>query len=710
MSANPGHQDQLTRLSQIDLAHLPADGGADFNRLIFEKSPYLLQHAENPLDWHSWGDEAFERARRENKPVFLSIGYSTCHWCHVMAHESFEDSEVAELLNQHFICIKVDREERPDIDNTYMTVCQMLTGSGGWPLTLLLTPERMPFFAATYLPKNSRGGMMGLLDLARKVAELWPDNRDRIDQTGEQIRTSLLRLEEAAGHGAALDEQPLRAARHAFLQSFDRHHAGFGQAPKFPTPHNLSLLLRIARRFDDQQARIMALQTLQQMRLGGIYDQIGFGLHRYSVDARWLVPHFEKMLYDQALAALAYLDAWQATGDAFFSQVAGEILDYLGRDLRHPEGAYCCGEDADTEGAEGTFYLWTPAQIREILGQEQGEIVCRIYGVSETGNFEGKNILYLEHDVVELARETHLSAEQLSELLGRARRQLLAARAKRIRPHRDDKVLTGWNGLAIAALARGGALLDAPALIAQAATAADFVLTRLRDANGRLLRRYRAGEAAIPAFLEDYSFLVYGLTELHQAGFDTRYLAEAANLNAEMLRLFQDDQGHLYDTGADAETVLTRGRTRHDGAVPAASSVAALNLLRLGRLCGKPELEEQGERLLSLLLTGVDQNPQAFSQLLIALDYALGPREEVVIYLPDDETRPEAMLAALRRDLRPRTLILLRRPGDREIEKVAAPVRDKYAVKGEVTAWVCRNQSCRPPVTSTEDLVETLSG
>lgn len=708
MSSDPRSSNLVQHLSQLDLSRIPADGGEAYNRLIFEKSPYLLQHAENPLDWHPWGDEAFERARRENKPVFLSIGYSTCHWCHVMAHESFEDQEVADLLNRHFICIKVDREERPDIDNAYMTVCQMLTGSGGWPLTLLLTPERKPFFAATYLPKTSRGAMMGLLDLARKVAEFWNSDRSRIDQTGEQIRQSLLRLEQATSQRAALDAQLLLAARDQFLDAFDRRHGGFGTAPKFPTPHNLSLLLRIAQRFDDPQARVMALQTLQRMRLGGIFDQIGYGLHRYSVDERWLVSHFEKMLYDQALAALAYLDAWQLTGETFYGQSAREILDYLVRDLRHPEGGFCCGEDADSEGAEGTFYVWTPKEIREVLGEKAGELYCRVFGVSEGGNFEGKNILHLTRDLAELAQDTGASPEELSALLGQARRQLLAARDRRPRPHLDDKVLTGWNGLAIAALARGAVLLDAPDMLERAGAAADFLLQRLRDPQGRLLRRYRAGEAAIPAFLEDYSFLVFGLTELHQAGFETPYLAAALELNNDMLRLFSDAQGDLHDTGSDAETVLTRGRNRYDGAIPAGSSLAVLNLLRLGRLRGNRELEERGESLLALHLSAAGRSPQAHGQLLMALDYNLGPCEEVVIALPEAEANADEMLRVLRRGLRPRTLVLVRRPGDEALERLAAPVRHKQAVDGKITAWLCREQSCQAPVTSAEDLARML--
>ncbi len=710
MDADLNNQDQISRLSQIDLSQLSPDGGDAFNRLIFEKSPYLLQHAENPLDWYPWGEEAFERARREDKPVFLSIGYSTCHWCHVMAHESFEDPEIAEVLNRHFICIKVDREERPDIDDTYMTICQMLTGSGGWPLTLLLAPDSKPFFAATYLPKQSRGGAMGLIDLAQRVADLWHSDRKKITEAGEQIHQSLLNLDQVKGQGGTLEPRYLEVASRHFERTYDVQHGGFGRAPKFPTAHNLSLLLRIGRRFDDTKARDMALHTLKRMRMGGLFDQIGFGLHRYSVDERWLVPHFEKMLYDQAMASLAYLDAWQSTGDFFYGRTASEILDYVVRDLRHPQGAFCCGEDADSEGAEGIFYLWSQAEIEAILGAEQGGIFCRVYGVSEEGNFEGKNILHLESDRAQLAQDLVLPQEKLDDLLEDARRKLLAVRERRVRPHRDDKVLAGWNGLIIAALARGGALLENAELISHAEQAADFILHRLRDEQGRLLRRYREGEAAIPAFLEDYSFLVFGLTELYQAAFNPRFLTAALDLNREMLRLFSDERGGLYDTGADAEIVLRRGRSLHDGALPSGSSVAVLNLLRLARLSGDMELEERGEQFLGRLLPMVEQNPQAFGQLLIALDYALGPRQEVVICVPESDAHPDEMLAVLRRKLRPATLVLLQRPDDAESSPLLAPLRGKHVVDGQSTAWVCRDQSCRQPVTSAEELGQILDG
>ncbi|BCR05734.1 thioredoxin [Desulfuromonas versatilis] len=708
MTSRPTREDQVARLSRIDKAQLPADGGELFNRLIFEKSPYLLQHAENPVDWHPWGEEAFARAQAEDKAVFLSIGYSTCHWCHVMEHESFEDEEVAAVLNRNFISIKVDREERPDIDNAYMSVCQMMTGSGGWPLNLVLTPERRPFFAATYIPKTSRGGMVGMIQLMRKIAELWRADRPRLETTGQEVGRALQRLEQEAHDRQPLSDLPLRKGFNDFLDSFDRQHAGFGSAPKFPTPHNLALLLRIGQRFGRPQAADMALQTLQAMRLGGIFDQVGFGIHRYSVDARWLVPHFEKMLYDQALVASAALDGFQVGGDGFHAQTAREILEYLLRDLRDLEGGFYCGEDADSEGAEGTFYLWTPEQVEQVLGADLAKVFCRSYDITDQGNFEGKNIPHLEQDVGALADRVGVDPAHLADLLGEARQKLFAAREKRIRPHRDDKVLTGWNGLAIAALARAGALLGEPRFIAAAQAAADFVLTRLRGSDGRLLRRWRLGEAAIPGFLEDYAFFVWGLIELHQATFVTERLAQALELNGEMERLFADGQGGFFDTGSDAEFVLSRGRSIHDGAIPSAGSVAALNLLRLGRLTGDLSLEERGQQLLSLRFGQMAAHPQAYSQALIALDFALGPAIQVVLVSGSDGSPPEELLKELRRRLLPTAVVLLTHPGDRELESLAPLVAGKQPVKGRAAAYVCIDRACREPVTTGEELAALL--
>jgi uncharacterized protein YyaL (SSP411 family) len=705
----PDRHDPVTRLSRVDLSVLPPDGGERYNRLIFEKSPYLLQHAENPIDWYPWGEAAFNRARDEDKPVFISIGYSTCHWCHVMAHESFEDEEVAQVINRHFIAIKIDREERPDLDNTYMAVCQMMTGSGGWPLNLVLTPEKKPFFAATYIPRTPRMGMAGLTSILEKIAELWLTDRVRLLRTGEEVQQALLGLDQGGTNRRPLSDAPLRKAFEQYVQTFDRHDAGFGSAPKFPTPHNLSLLLRIWQRTGEEEAREMALQTLQRLRLGGIFDQIGFGLHRYSVDARWLVPHFEKMLYDQALAAGAYLDAWLATQDTFYAQSAREILNYVRRDLGHPEGGFYCGEDADSEGTEGTFYLWTPAQVREVLGKELGTVFCRSFGISEEGNFEGKNIPHLDEDIATLAQRVGVDPEQLAHLLTEGRRQLFAARQKRERPHRDDKILAGWNGLAIAALARAGAVLNEAELIEAARRAADFVLANLRRADGRLLRRWRQGEAAVPAFLEDYAFLGWGLTELFLAGFDSRYLESARELTDAMLNLFEDGRGGLFDTGADAETALIRGHTLQDGAIPSGTSVAALNLLRLGRLTGNTAMEAKGEELLAASLDQVNRYPAAYAQLLVALDYALGPKIEVIL-VPGAEERPhQALLTELRMHFLPRMQAILYRPADKQLERLAPIVQGKGPIEGVAAAWVCRDQTCLPPVTTPEELAVLLT-
>jgi len=705
---NPLHEDPVQRLSEIDTKTLPTDGGERFNRLIFARSPYLLQHAENPVDWFPWGEEAFERARSEDKPLFLSIGYSTCHWCHVMAHESFEDVEIAEIVNRHYIAIKVDREERPDVDNTYMTVCQMMTGSGGWPLNLVLAPDKKPFFAGTYLPRKSRGGMIGLHELLTKIAEMWSSDRERLLQTGNEVAKTLLRLEDEGNEGEnRLDDEPLSKAYQQFLNSYDRQHAGFG-TPKFPGPHNLSLLLRLWRRTGREDAGMMALNTLQRIRLGGIFDQIGFGIHRYTVDAGWLVPHFEKMLYDQALAVSAYVEAFQTTGDRFYAQASREILEYVLRDLKHPEGGFYCGEDADSEGGEGIFYLWMPEQVREVLGEEMGTVFCRSYGITEEGNFEGKNIPHLKEDLASLAGRVGVPLASLSGILAEGRRRLFEAREKRVRPHRDDKILTGWNGLAIGALARAGAVLEEKGFIEEARNSARFILKRLRDGKGRLLRRFRRGEAAICGFLEDYAFFVWGLIELYLADFAPRDLLTALELTEEMEELFSDGRGGYFDTGRDAETVLVRGRSLQDGALPSGNSVAAFNLLRLGRLTGRGEIEERGEELLKSGMARVNRYPSAYSQYLIALDYALGTKTEVVLAGEKGDAATAEMLIHLRSRFLPHTLVLLRQPDGGGLDAISDLTPGKEMIRGKAAAYVCRNRTCMAPVTKGEELKRVL--
>jgi hypothetical protein len=707
MSNLKHEEDPVLRLSRVDTSTLPTDGGEYYNRLIFSKSPYLLQHAENPIDWHMWNAAAFARARAEDKPVFLSIGYSTCHWCHVMAHESFEDHQVAEVLNRHFISIKVDREERPDLDNTYMMTCQMLTGKGGWPTTLILTPDKKPFFAATYLPKTGRMGMIGLKDLLAKVAELWASDRNGLLDIGEKISQALQQVEAARPEAGDLSADVLNKAYAQYLEIFDKMYAGFGEAPKFPAPHNLSLLLRLGQSLAEDKARVMALQTLQRMRLGGIFDQIGFGLHRYSVDQRWLVPHFEKMLYDQALAMLAYVEGFQDSGDDFYRQCALEIADYVQRDLTDAQGGFYCGEDADSEGAEGTFYLWTPEQVMHVLGEELGTVFCHSFDITPEGNFEGRSIPHLELDLVELAERAGVPVAQLSSALAEGRKRLFEARLQRIRPHRDDKVLTGWNGLAIAAFARAGAVLAEEKLLDAAGNAAEFILQYLRDENGRLLRRYRQGEAAIPAFLEDYAFLIWGLIELYLAGFENWYLESAIDLTSNMEELFSDGQGGFFDTGKDVEAVLTRGRSLQDVAIPSGLSAIALDLLRLGRMTGDTEMEARGEQVLRIHLSQVQQYPSGYAQFLIALDYALGPKTEIVIAW-DGKQFPHDLLREIHSRFLPRTVVMLHHNDQPSSAPVAALATGKEPMDGKPTAYLCCDQSCRNPVTDPQELAGML--
>jgi uncharacterized protein YyaL (SSP411 family) len=688
------------------------------NRLRFEKSPYLLQHANNPVDWYPWGPEAFEKARRENKPIFLSIGYSTCHWCHVMEHESFEDPEVARLMNEVFVSIKVDREERPDLDNIYMTVCQMMTGSGGWPLTIIMTPDKKPFFAGTYFPKESRYGRIGMLDLIPRIKEIWVTKHDEVLKSADQI-TAVLRQYSQEAPGEELGEPTLRNAFEQLSQRFDEQHGGFGSAPKFPTPHNLLFLLRCWKRTGNEKALRMVEKTLQAMRRGGMYDHVGFGFHRYSTDSTWLVPHFEKMLYDQALLAMAYTEAYQATGKREYGETAREVFSYVLRDMKSETGAFHSAEDADSEGEEGKFYLWTEEQIRQVLSAEETNLVITVFNIEKGGNFHeeatgkkgGRNIPYVKKDLHESASALKMPEQQLRSQLEDARGKLFAAREKRIHPHKDDKILTDWNGLMIAALAKGARALDEPGYAEAAKKSVDFILQKMRTQDGRLLHRYRDGQAALPANVDDYAFLIWGMAELYETTFEASYLQSALKLNDDLLQHFWDDKaGGFYFTADDAEKLLVRQKDIYDGAVPSGNSVGALNLLRLARFTANTNLEEKAVKIGRAFSEAINQSPSAYTQLMLAVDFMVGPSYEVIIAGKSGAKDTKAMIGALRAHFVPNKVVLFRPTEEEspEIIRLAEYTKYQSSIDGKATAYVCLNYNCKLPTTDSGKMLELL--
>jgi len=689
------------------------------NRLADEQSPYLRQHKDNPVDWYPWGEDAFEKAKAEDKPIFLSIGYSTCHWCHVMEEESFEDPEVAERLNDTFVSIKVDREERPDVDTIYMNVCQMMRGQGGWPLTILLTPDRKPFYAATYLPKEGRLQQMGLLGLIDRVEQMWDGERDRLLTDADEV-TSLLRRSVDEGGGTDVPgESVLTEARGQLSREFDQTHGGFGSAPKFPSPHNLLFLLREWHRTGNERALEMVTTTLDEMRLGGVYDQLGDGFHRYSTDQRWVLPHFEKMLYDQAMHVMAYTEAHQATGAARYERTAREVLTYVMRDLRAPEGGFYSAEDADSENEdgeteEGAFYVWSIDEVHDLLDEETAELVVDLYNMEERGNYQeeatgertGKNVLYLDRPLSVEAERRGMEADALRARLDDARTTLLAARADRPRPGLDDKVLTDWNGLMIAALATAARTFDAPDYEEAAVEAADFLLDTMRDDEGRLLHRYREGDAAIRAHLDDYAFLTWGLVELYETTFEPRWLEAALALMEASLDHFWDEaQGGFFLTADDGEELIVRPKEAYDGAIPSGNSVQFLNLLRLARLTGRTTYETQADALARWMGAQVRSRPTGFTALLAGLEFAVGDAREVVIAGERRSDDTQALLDVLHSEYGPFTVVLHRPPGDAPpIAELAPFTEAQTPVDGQAAAYVCRDFACEAPTTDPETL------
>lgn len=685
------------------------------NRLKNEKSPYLLQHADNPVDWYPWCDEAFEKAAREDKPVFLSIGYSTCHWCHVMAHESFEDEEVASLMNDAFVSIKVDREERPDIDGIYMTVCQMLTGSGGWPLTIIMTPGKLPFFAGTYFPKRERFGRPGMIEMIPQLKEAWKTRREEIMKSASEISSAVARSSDyKAGHYPG--EEILDKAFKDFEARYDEERGGFGGAPKFPTPHNLCFLLRYWKKTGESSALKMVTHTLSEMRRGGIYDHVGFGFHRYSTDSEWLVPHFEKMLYDQALIAIAYTEAYQATGEEIFKQTAEEILHYVMRDMTSPEGGFYSAEDADSEGEEGKFYLWDEPELRKISGGD-ADLISDVFNCAADGNWvdpsiggaPGTNILHTKKSLEELAGAAGLSVNEMGNRIEKARKKLFEAREKRTHPHKDDKILTDWNGLMISAFARAASAFRSREYETAASGAADFILSKLKDGEGNLLHRYRLGDAGIKANIDDYAFLVAGLLDLYEAGFDVKYLEEAINLTRWQVKQFYDEEnGGFYFTGEDDEKLLTRRKEIYDGAIPSGNSVSLMNLLRLSRFTGNTHYDELADKTARAFSVVANKSPVAFSRFLSGLSFAFGPAKEIVLVEKKGDTNSEKILNLIGRKFLPDKVVILINEEDDRIKDIAKYAAGHKTIGGKTTVYICENLNCKMPVTGLNEIEELL--
>ncbi len=710
------------------------------NRLIRERSPYLIQHAQNPVDWFAWGDEAFAKARRENKPIFLSIGYSTCHWCHVMAHESFEDAETAAIMNREFINIKVDREERPDVDRVYMTFVQATTGGGGWPMSVWLTPDLKPFVGGTYFPPEDRYGQPAFSKVLERIASVWKQDSAKISEQGTKIIAALAQAESNSAEAIQLDAATLEAAYEQIARSYDSHEGGFSVAPKFPRPVTLNYLTRFFGRTPEstagQHALEMHLFTLRKMAAGGIHDHLGGGFHRYSVDAFWHVPHFEKMLYDQAQLAVAYLEAFQISRDPLFEEVARDVLDYIRRDLRAAEGGFFSAEDADSEietgpndpsatrhkkTREGAFYVWGQAEIDAALGQS-ASIFNYYYGVGPEGNvpsgadpheeFIGKNILIEVQTVADTARHFKKTESEVREILAKARAILFSLREKRPRPHLDDKIITAWNGLTISALARGAQVLNDSEYLSVAVDAATFVRGQLYDETRKvLIRSYRQGPSAVEGFADDYAFVIQGLLDLYEASFDVKWLQFAIVLQETQDRLFLDKSGGGYynGTGQDA-SILLRLKDNNDNAEPAPSSVAALNLLRLAQLRNEARWWEQGKKTINAFGPQIGHFPSAMPQMLVALDFSLASPRQIVIAGRNDSPETQALLAEVHRHFVPNKILILAdsAAGQRYLEERLRALQGVKLIDGKPTAYVCQNFTCKAPVNSAEALRNLL--
>jgi len=679
------------------------------NRLIKEKSPYLLQHAHNPVDWFPWGEEAFDKARRENKPIFLSIGYSTCHWCHVMEHESFEDIETAELMNKVFISIKVDREERTDIDNIYMTVCQMMTGSGGWPLSIVMTPDKKPFFSGTYFPKESRYGRIGFKELINNINEAWLNKRNEIETSADELTNHLQNINNSAGVSIKLNPDILSIAYNNFEKRFDPVNGGFGSSPKFPSPHNLMFLLRYWKRTGDNKAWEIVTKTLTEMRKGGIFDHVGFGFHRYSTDKNWLVPHFEKMLYDQALLIMAYTEAYQAAQSIEFKKTAEEIIHYVLRDMTSPEGGFYSAEDADSEGVEGKFYLWTEEELFKILGHDDANLVFKIFNTNPHGNFHeeatgkssGENILHLSKSLDEIAESFNIGKNILILSLESIRQKLFNEREKRIHPYKDDKILTDWNGLMIAAHAKAGSIFDNNDYITAAEKSYSFIEKYLMNKDGKLLHRYRDGDSNITGSLDDYAFMVWGLIELYEATFKASYILKAVELTDTVLKHFWDEQnGGFFFTPDYGEKLLVRTKEIYDGAIPSGNSVMFYNLIRIARVTSVSIYEVYANNLLDYFSESVHKAPSSTSLFLSAYEFMIGPSYEIIIAGNRKDPGTQNIINSIKQKFIPNKVLLLKDPTDLSYSLPFEYLNSYIQINSKPTIYICKNFICNLPTTN----------
>lgn len=678
------------------------------NRLIKESSPYLLQHASNPVDWYPWGDEAFARAKAEERPLFVSIGYSACHWCHVMEQESFESEKIASFMNQHFVNVKVDREERPDIDNIYMQAVQALTGSGGWPLNVFLTPEGQPFYGGTYFPPEDRGGRPGLPRVLLAVADAYRDRREEVLSKSQDLTARIRQTTLAHRSTEPLVDDLLVNAYRTLSEQFDNVEGGFGGAPKFPQPMIQDFLLRYYRRSGDEQALAMTEFTLDKMATSGMYDQLGGGFHRYSTDRRWMIPHFEKMLYDNALLARVYVNAFQVTRNPLYRRIAQETLDYVLRDLTSPDGGFYSAEDADSEGREGAFYVWKASEIRSALPQKEAEAVITYFGVSDDGNFEGNNILHVSQGMGKVTEGRSSAIPQSASLLQQGKEKLLKLRASRPRPGRDEKIITSWNGLAIGALSEAGAVFNRRAYCQAAVAAADLLLDRSRR-DGRLLRVLKDGRSKLKGYLEDYAFLGHGLLSLHEATLEARWLNEARSLVDGMIDLFWDEKEEVfYDTGRDHEQLVLRPRDLFDHAIPCGGSAAVGLLLRIAVISGDSQYFHQAAASLGSMREPLARLPTSFANWLAALDFYLSTPKEIAIIGDRGNRATCELLSAAHSVYLPNRVIVGMQPGDPDVSEL--PIfKGRMMINDEPTAQICENYSCLQPVVSGDSLSRQLS-